>query len=46
MKDVVRKKLGVATSIPIYFSQLRGDESVDLEDGTFATRNGLLVSPA
>jgi hypothetical protein len=34
MKDVVRKKLGVATSVPIYLSQLREGRSVDLEDGT------------
>jgi len=37
MKDVVRKKLGLATSASIYFSQLR-DESVDLEDGMFCHR--------
>jgi len=37
MKDVVRKKLGLATSVSIYFLQLR-DESVDLEDGMFSTK--------
>jgi len=39
-KDVVRKKLGLATSVPIYFS-LR---SVDLEDGTFATEMDPLLN--
>lgn len=45
MKDIVRKKLGLATSASIYFSQLR-DESlaVDLEDGMFTTERHL--SPA
>jgi hypothetical protein len=33
MKDVVRKKLDLATSVPIYFSQLRNSRSVDLADG-------------
>jgi len=40
MKDVVRKKLGLATSASIYFSQLR-DGSVDLEDGMFTTERRL-----
>ena len=42
MKDVVRKKLGVATSVPIYFSQLRDNKSIDLEDGTFLAEMGYL----
>jgi hypothetical protein len=45
MKDVVRKKLGVATSVPIHLSQVREGKSVDLEDGTFATEIGF-CSPA
>lgn len=36
MKDVVRRKLCVATSVPIYLSQERDGQSVALEDGTFA----------
>ena len=33
MKDVVRKKLGVSTSTPVYLAQLRDGRKVDLEDG-------------
>jgi hypothetical protein len=33
MKDVVRKKLGLSTSIPVHLSQIRDGKSVDLEDG-------------
>ena len=33
MKDVVRKKLGLSASIPVYLSQIRDGKSVDLEDG-------------
>ena len=36
MKDVVRKKLGVSTSTPVYLSQLRDGRKVDLEDGNTA----------
>lgn len=34
MKEVVRKKLGVSDSVPIFLSQIREGRSVDLEDGT------------
>jgi hypothetical protein len=52
MKDVVRKKLGLATSVPIYLSELRKGGSLDpedgtlldLEDGTFATQMDYLYS--
>jgi len=40
MKDVVRKKLGVETSASVYLSQVRDGQSVDLEDGMFATEMG------
>ena len=33
MKEVVRKKLDVSTSIPVHLSQVRDGKSVDLEDG-------------
>jgi hypothetical protein len=45
MKDVVRKKLGISASAPIYLSQLRDGKLVDLEDGIFAT-SWVAVSPA
>jgi len=35
MKDVVRKKLGLSASIPVYLSQIRDGKSVDLDDGLF-----------
>ena len=37
MKDVVRKKLGLATSVSINFRE----KSVDLEDGMFSTERRL-----
>ena len=38
MKDVVRKKLGLATSAPILLSQVRDGKSIDLEDGIYTTQ--------
>jgi hypothetical protein len=35
MKDVIRKKLGVANSVPIHLLQVRHGKSLDLEDGMF-----------
>ncbi|KAF9526603.1 hypothetical protein CPB83DRAFT_452462 [Crepidotus variabilis] len=32
MKNVVRKKLGVSTAVPVYLSQIRDGKSVDLDD--------------
>ena len=43
MKDVVRKKLGVANSVPIYLSQVRDNTSVDLEDGMFVIEMGCRI---
>lgn len=33
MKDVVRKKLGLSSSLPVHLSQMRDGKSVVLEDG-------------
>jgi hypothetical protein len=33
MKEVVRKKMNLPSSIPVYLSQIRDGKSVDLEDG-------------
>jgi len=33
MKDVVRKKMNLSASTPVYLSQIRDGKSVDLEDG-------------
>ncbi|KDR75752.1 hypothetical protein GALMADRAFT_500086, partial [Galerina marginata CBS 339.88] len=35
LKDVVRKKLNVSSSVPVYLSQLRDGKSVDLDDGLY-----------
>ena len=35
MKNVVRKKLGLHSSIPVHLSQLRVGRTIDLEDGIY-----------
>lgn len=34
-KDVVRTKLGLSDSTEIYLAQIRGEHTVDLDDGAF-----------
>lgn len=41
MKAVVRKKLSLSPSFPVYLSQLRDGKSVDLDDGEYPSETRL-----